>query len=276
MSTADNLSVVKAFHLLQIVCRHKRSIALGQLAAEAQLSVATTHRLLRTLKRVGAVRHALEGGYELGSVLSELGASWYNIRRQAYRCVETELDDLSARLTLPASLSILNDDMMAHFIGLSASSGHLDTAVKKGASYEAYCLAPGQVLLANLSRDKLLSYIHSSPLISLTPRTITDADRLLARLEHIRERSVATEDREFDDCTVSIAVPVRDTALRVVAALAVSSNDPAVMKTSLRELIRELRKSSAQLLAKLHNFPHGARSLALLEDFSLVSADRSL
>jgi DNA-binding IclR family transcriptional regulator len=51
MTTPINQSIIKAFELLQIVCVRHPSPSLREVAAEAEMSLATTHRILSTLKR---------------------------------------------------------------------------------------------------------------------------------------------------------------------------------------------------------------------------------
>ena len=73
MSVADGVqSVERAFELLEIMASSGGSVALGELAARAELPQPTIHRLVRTLLTMGYVRQLENRRYALGPKLIRL------------------------------------------------------------------------------------------------------------------------------------------------------------------------------------------------------------
>jgi DNA-binding IclR family transcriptional regulator len=85
----------------------------------------------------------------------------------------------------------------------------------------AHATAGGKVLLAY--RDAWRDAVLAAPLARVSERTLVDPTVLLGDLEAARERGYATEDEELRPGLRAVAVPIRDGAGDVVAALALSS-----------------------------------------------------
>ena len=86
----------------------------------------------------------------------------------------------------------------------------------------AHAIAAGKLLLA--FRDPWREVVlAAAPLPAVTDRTLVDPGALRADLGAARERGYALEDGEFRAGGRAVAVPVRDEAGDVVAALALSS-----------------------------------------------------
>jgi IclR family pca regulon transcriptional regulator len=82
----------------------------------------------------------------------------------------------------------------------------------------------GQVLLASLPPDQFENYAGHVKLVERTERTITSIAKLRKVIEHVREAGYAVLDQELEVGLRSIAVPVRDTRGKVVAAVNVSAH----------------------------------------------------
>lgn len=87
---------------------------------------------------------------------------------------------------------------------------------------------------------------------SLTPMTITTVSKILREIDTARQRGYALVDEELEIGLRSIAVPVRDSAGRVVAALSLAA---ATNRISRRDLVGKLmqelesaRRSLSELL----------------------------
>jgi DNA-binding IclR family transcriptional regulator len=88
----------------------------------------------------------------------------------------------------------------------------------------AHAIAAGKLLLA--FRDPWREVVLAAPLSAVTDRTLVEPGALRADLDAARERGYALEDGEFRSGARAVAVPVRDGAGDVVAALALSSSVP--------------------------------------------------
>jgi IclR family pca regulon transcriptional regulator len=108
------------------------------------------------------------------------------------------------------------------------------------------------VLLAALPGDRLESYLDTATLAPLTERTIVDRARLRAEVERTRARGWCLVDQELEHGVRSIAVPVRDAAGRVVAAVNTSAHATRVpLATLQRTFLPKLRDCAAAIDAEL-------------------------
>ena len=99
-----------------------------------------------------------------------------------------------------------------------------------------------------------------TPLHALTPHTITDRDALRDELAGVRERGWALVDQELEEGLRSIAVPVRDPAGEVVAAVNISASAGRGTPESVRsELLPRLLRTAASIEDDLRGGRPGQR-----------------
>lgn len=90
-----------------------------------------------------------------------------------------------------------------------------------GTNVPFHCTASGKTFMASLSRSARESFVSNLVLERHSANTIVDAPSLLDQLTDIRRLGYALDDQEFFDGMIALAVPVRDTAGRFLAALAI-------------------------------------------------------
>src|SRR3546814_11871863 len=81
----------------------------------------------------------------------------------------------------------------------------------------------------------------------LTDNTITDPESLEAALKIIRRDDYAINDQENAIGLIGLAVPIRDAAGRVVAALAVHAPEPRMSLDRARTYLPTLRAAAVRL-----------------------------
>ncbi|OON76645.1 IclR family transcriptional regulator [Streptomyces tsukubensis] len=121
-----------------------------------------------------------------------------------------------------------------------------------GRRLPAHCTSVGKMLLAALPRPEIESrFPDGAQLTAMTPASITDPRRLREKLDEIRARGVAVEERESNPDVSCVAAPVRDRTARVVAALSISV--PMIRWSDERrvELETLVAKGAADLSARL-------------------------
>jgi IclR family pca regulon transcriptional regulator len=92
-----------------------------------------------------------------------------------------------------------------------------------GSRLPAASTSMGRVLLAALPEDERERRVTAMRLQPATPRTTTDPDKLLRLLVQVRRQGWALVNEELELGLMSLAVPIKDRAGRVVAAVNVSS-----------------------------------------------------
>jgi len=259
VTTPSNKSIIKAIDLVELVCGAPNGLSLREAALAAHLPVATTHRLLTTLKSAGAIRSGADGLYTLGPRLIALHEREARARDAVRRAIE---DHLAEMLTGPPSrslrFSVLDATELLIYAGVDNG---VDPKMRSqvGARYEAYCTAPGKVLLAGLSGRKLEDYVFGAGFVPLTPNTITMPSRLAGELKRVCSSGYALDDGEFIAGVRCLAVPVRLGEGQVIAALSVAGEELPLQ--TIPRLAADLAASAAVLAAKLECIPGSLRAL---------------
>jgi IclR family transcriptional regulator, pca regulon regulatory protein len=111
----------------------------------------------------------------------------------------------------------------------------------------------GRVLLAGLPPDEAARRVHAMPRPLLSPRTVTDADEVLALVARCREEGYASNDGELELDVRSMAVPVFDRSGQVMAAMSIAVRAERMTLAEVREtFLPALRKAAGSLLTWLH------------------------
>lgn len=258
MSTPSNKSIIKAFNLVEVVCNAPDGLSLREAACAAQLSLSTTHRILNTLKGVGAISASPDGIYTLGPRLLALHERKVRAERAVYAVVDEHIAGLLRGPAMSVRLSVL--DMAEIVIVAGVDSGvPARMRSKIGGRYEAYCTAPGKVLLSALSLRKLDDYVFGMGFVALTPNTIVLPSRLANEIKRVNAVGYAVDDGEFIEGVRCLSVPVRLPEGNVVAALSVAAE--AMRLDDIPRLVSELTASAKALAEKLCLIPGGLRAL---------------
>jgi IclR family pca regulon transcriptional regulator len=114
----------------------------------------------------------------------------------------------------------------------------------------------GRVLLAGLGAERLNWYLTSASIKPLTDRTVTDPTRLARLISDARKTGYSVVEDELAYGVIALAVPVFDSAGRIVAALNSSSHsrrtDPA---TLLSQRLPMLQRISGEISTELARVP---------------------
>ncbi|MBV9998961.1 MAG: IclR family transcriptional regulator, partial [Verrucomicrobia bacterium] len=162
--------------------------------------------------------------------------------------VATEfLQEVAEQTRESCSASVLDGPDIV-YVARVAAQRILSISLSIGARLPAYCTSMGRVLLAALPGPELESYLSTVQLRRRTPQTITDKERLRQILHEVRLEDYALTDGELEEGLRSIAVPVRSSGGRVVAAINVSTQAGRVNKSQmLKEFLPILRKAAQRI-----------------------------
>ncbi|MBO8197032.1 helix-turn-helix domain-containing protein [Streptomyces smyrnaeus] len=222
-------------------------MTLSQVAAATGLSRATARRLLHALRDLGYVGTGSEESrfIPLPRVL-ELGhAAQAGLTFE--RLATPHLADLVRRVHDSASIAVL-DGTDIRYVARVAATRVMGVDLGVGTRLPAYAAAMGRVLLAGLPPARAADRLaHSAP-APLTRRTLTGLPELTAAVDAVRRDGYALVDQELEDGLRSVAVPLRDRAGRVVAALNVAAHAAHRTREDLRHtVLPELRATAGRI-----------------------------
>lgn len=222
-------SVERALRVLGLLATAPQDVGVTAVAAATDLTVSTTHRLLRALAAAGLVAQERDTErYHLGAGLVALGR-----RAEARLGLDrwhAALQRLAAETGESATLGtrVGNEVLVADHVP-SAQALRFDAGI--WARIPIHASAMGKMLLA-MTDDPAAEVAGLGALERFTNRTITDPALLVAELVTIRRRGWSVNDGERDPGVRAVAVAVPDAAGGVPAAIAVQG--PEVRLTDER------------------------------------------
>lgn len=196
-------------------------LSLAQIAQRTALPKASVLRLLQQLQDAAYVtRLPDDRGYVLGACSHQLALSVLSSTHFDRMC-RLLLGKLVAATGETCNLTALIDNQVHYLARVEPESDmRLQLHLRTGAHVPLHCTASGKLFLAMMSDVHRKSLLDTLPLPAMTPKTITDRQRLAHELGLIAQQKIGTDNQEFVKGMVAIAVPVQDDRGRVIAAVA--------------------------------------------------------
>jgi IclR family pca regulon transcriptional regulator len=242
-SLERGLSVIRAFD-------HERpELTLSEVAAVTGVTRAVARRFLLTLASLGYVRS--DGRFfSLTAKVLELGYAYLS-SLSLPEVAEPHLEALVGEVNESSSVSVLDGHDVVYVARVPVSR-IMTVSISVGTRFPAYATSMGRVLLAGMSEPELAAYLSAVRLEPLTARTVSSVAALRGEVARVRSQGWALVNQELEEGLRALAVPIRDRAGKVVAALNVSAH---ASRTSLeamrRDLLPPLLKTAANVEADL-------------------------
>ena len=238
-SLARGLEVLRAFN------RTGRKMTLSEVAAETGNTRAGARRILLTLVREG---YAVADGklFDLTPQVLELGYSVLS-SKGVWDIARPFIDHFSEEIRESVSAAVLDRFDVVY---VSGAQFHrvITVGISVGARFPAHCTATGRVLLASQPTEMWPGILQNIPLTPMTDRTVTDRAAFRRLLEDTREKGWSLVDQELEKGLISIAVPLPDSAGRLVGAINVGV--PAI-RTTAEEMVRDILPRLQQTVASI-------------------------
>ena len=245
MSLARGLLVIQAFS------ERRLQLSISQLSRRTALSRASVRRCLHTLSKLGFAGTDDGRSFYLRPRVLALGHSYLSSMPLA-TAAQPILEHLSQILHESCSIALLDGTEIvyvarAHVTRIMA----IDLGV--GTRLPAFCTSMGRVLLANLPPDELETVLPKIEFTRYTDRTVSSVEKLRQVLMTVRREGHAIIDQELEIGLRSMAVPVRNPAGRVVAAINVGAHGQRVSIQDMRTRFLPYLHAAAQELCLLLN-----------------------
>ena len=210
-----------------------RRMTLSEVASAAGLARPTARRLLLTLEELGFVRSSA-GAFELTPRVMSLGMA-YVAAQGLWEIARPHMESLVARTGESSSMAQLDGADIVYVARVSVPK-IIALRVDIGTRFPAVQTSQGKVLLAALSRDELDAALAQPSRAGLPPYIGRPRKQLDDELLEVRARGWAVADEELAPGVRSVAVPVRDAAGAVRAAMNVTVH---AAETSLERLLED-------------------------------------
>jgi IclR family transcriptional regulator, pca regulon regulatory protein len=232
-------SLERGLAILGCFTAQRPVLGIADIADTLGMSPSTTHRYAITLVALGYLEQGTGRKYRLGLRVTDLGMSALNstgLREHSH----PYLEELRQRTSYAVSLSVLDESEIVYVDrarSFRRGQEKIDLGLQSGSRLPAYCTSMGKVLLAYLPEDERGKRIAGMKLTKHGPNTITSKSALQGELEKVADAGFAVDDEELMLELYAIAVPVRNEAHEVVAAVGMDAHS---LMISLGELVDAL------------------------------------
>ena len=243
-------SLERGLDVIRSFSRERPRQTLAEVARQTGMTRAAARRFLITLEHLGYV--ASDGRlFALRPRVLQLGYAYLSTFSLA-EVAQDHLEGLAEQLHESCSASVLDRSDVV-YVARASTNRIMTIGLAVGARLPAYCTSMGKVLLAGLDDASLDQYLAAVEFMPLTSRTHRDRRALLDAVLEVREQGWCMVDQELEDGVRSVAVPVRDVAGRVIAAVNTSAHASRVTLETLSDgFLPHLRHCAESISADLH------------------------
>lgn len=236
LPASPSSSAERSLRLLSMLADQGRPMSLAELIEALNLPKATVHRLCTQLMDSGFVTRDLnERDFVVGPALRRLALNTLNhgslrgLRHDVLAGLVAQVGETCNFTTLDGAGVLYLDRVEAPW--------PWRLTLDVGAHVPLHCTASGKLFLAFMSDKQREAMFRTLDLQAITEHSIDNVDALRRECASIRENGYAFDREEFVLGLTAIAIPVRDGAGEVRAALAVHA---PVARMSLVQALQRL------------------------------------
>lgn len=235
-------SLARGLHVLRTFDADHANPSLAEIAARTGFSRAAARRLVLTLQHLGYV-HADGRGYVLTPRVLELGFGYLGTLNLT-DLVQPLLESLAHTVNQSCSMAVLDAQSIVYVARVPVRRV-MTIALGIGARLPAYAASMGRVLLSGLAEPELKTWLAQCKPVRMTTHTVTDPRRLKKIIETVRGQRYAYVEQELELGLCSLAVPIRNQAGRIAAALNVGLPYHAgVAREAVDSMLPHLRETA--------------------------------
>ncbi len=217
-----NTPAQKVFHVVETFVAMDGPVSLAELSNRLEIPKPTLHRILvqletaRMIERVTGTRK-----FNLGSAAVRLATRTVQSAATTM-ATRTILKQLTLEIGETCNIGIL-DARSVLYIERVESNWPLRLHLGVGSRVPLHCTAIGKMILAQIAPSQRARLLGKAKLPRHTDNTIVDRHRLSDVLGRIREAGVSTNDEEYVEGLIGIAVPIYGARRKVIAGLAINA-----------------------------------------------------
>lgn len=248
----------KAFSILEAVTAGNGPTPLAEIIRITGITKPTAHRIVALLTDMGLIERDFTGhGLVEGSKLIDLAhRTLAAAAPRSFR--KTILTGLSEEVGETCNYGVLSGTEVIYLDRVEAK-WPLGLRFEVGSRVPAHCTAIGKLLLSQHADHELVGLLEASPLTRYSDSTLTDVDSLVEALQDIRRDFIGTDDQEFINGVVCVAVPVESANGTWYGSIAVSAPEARMSLNRALGFVPQM-KQAARRLANTFDRPQTART----------------
>jgi IclR family pca regulon transcriptional regulator len=239
-SLARGLAVIQAFSQSQ------QQLTTSQISSKTGFSRAAVRRCLYTLVRLSFAGSDDNRHFYLRPRVLTLGHSYLSSMPLAM-AAQPILDHVSRVFRESCSIATLDGTEIV-YIARANVTRIMSIDLGVGSRLPAFCTTMGRILLAHLPPEKLDEILEQIVFRKFTERTVVGAEKLRQILRSVQRNGYSIIDQELEYGLRALAVPIRNPAGKVVAALNVGVHAQRVSIQDLQTRFLHHLKAAAHEL----------------------------
>lgn len=199
--------IIRALRILETAASATRPLNATEIHLALGVPKPSAHRICQTLIEEGYLTQEIDGKRLLpGPRLSRLAVNALNAsvlsaeRRMILETVSSEIGETS-NIAVP-------DGARMRYLDRVETHWPLRVQFPVGSAVPLHCTSSGKLYLAMMQPGRRRRLIEELVLEAHTVNTITDMSALNRQIDQIRDEQLGTDNEEFVDSMVAIAVPV--------------------------------------------------------------------
>lgn len=243
---AKGSTVTRVLDILEAVAASDRPLTPTDLSDQLAIPKASVHRLCASMEEQGFLQTRISGrGLQAGTRLHALSLGILAsapIQAQRRAILKTLSEDIGET----CNISVPDGSEMIYF---DRAETHWPVRVNLqiGSRVPACATAGGKMYLSSLDEARRERVIKNTRLRRYTANTLVSQSALLEELRLTAERGFATDNEEYIDGMVALAVPVRDCAGRLYATLSFHAPCMRVPFTAVMDFLAPIQAASREL-----------------------------
>ncbi len=247
---ASSSSVERSLRLVTTLAHEGRPLSLAQLVEALELPKATVHRLCTQLLECGFIaRDVSERHFVVGPALRKLALDTLNhstIRGLRHEVLSDLVNEVGETCNFTTT-----DGAGVLYLDRVEAPWPWRLTLEVGAHVPLHCTASGKLFLAFMDGARRDAMLANLKLTRMTQATLTTLEALHKECAAIVARGHSFDREEFIDGLVAIAVPIRDGAGEVRAALAVHAPTARLRLDEAELRLPALHAAAARMAALL-------------------------
>lgn len=232
--------------ILEQVANSDRPVTPTEINEKLKLPKATIHRLCSKLEDENVLQREIDGKrFMPGSRLRQIALgiisneNFRTHRHAVLRQLSEEVGE-TCNITIP-------DGSQMRYLDRVETHWPLRMQFMIGTKVPLHCTSSGKLFLSQLPSEQMSSLIGNLNLEQKTANTLTTVMSLETALVKIRKEQVGTDNEEFVDGMVSVAVPIFDRRKRFFATLSIHAPNTRMSMTEITNHIPCMQKASQDL-----------------------------
>ncbi len=245
----------RGLDLLGKFTRQTPELSGAELSRQLKLPRASVFRMLHTLEKSGFVERVGDSTqYKLSLGVLRLGFEYLASMEltEHGRPIIEALRDVSGY----SAHVVVRDKRDVVFVAKATGRSALFHSIQVGARLPAHATVLGRLLLSGLSMAALSELYPESPLPAHTPKTPTTLAQLKALIDIDRSKGYGISQGGFEAGISTIAAPVFNDRLEVVAAVSITIPAQHLAATLTDVLVPQVRYAAQDLTERISHLPN--------------------